>query len=59
MLAGDLTVNGITRSVELALEVLAVEVNGYGQTIAGFEATGRSTARTSASTSTCRWTAVG
>ncbi|MBA2508282.1 MAG: YceI family protein [Nocardioidaceae bacterium] len=40
VLAGDLTVNGITRSVELALEVLGVEVNGYGQTIAGFEATG-------------------
>ncbi len=40
VLVGDLALNGITRSVELALEVLGVEVNGYGQTIAGFEATG-------------------
>ncbi len=39
-LVGDLTVNAVTRPVELAVEVLGVEVNGYGQTIAGFEATG-------------------
>jgi polyisoprenoid-binding protein YceI len=39
-LAGDLTINGITRPVELDLEVYGVTVDGYGVTRAGFGATG-------------------
>lgn len=37
---GDLTVNGITRPIELAVEVLGVETDGYGRTVVGLEATG-------------------
>ncbi len=40
VLTGDLTVNGVTKSVELALEVFGAQVDGYGRTVAGFEATG-------------------
>ena len=40
VLTGDLTVNGVTKSVELVVELLGTEVDGYGRTVAGFEATG-------------------
>ena len=36
---GDLTINGITRSVDLATEFLGVGVDGYGRTVLGAEAT--------------------
>lgn len=39
-LVGDLTINGVTRPVELDLEVYGVTVDGYGVTRAGFGATG-------------------
>ena len=40
VLTGDLTVNGFTRPVELSVELLGTQVDGYGRTVAGFEATG-------------------
>jgi len=40
-LVGDLTVNGVTKSVELDLEFHGVVVDGYGVTRAGFSAAGR------------------
>ncbi len=39
-LAGDLTINGITKHVELDLEFHGVVVDGYGTTRAGFSAEG-------------------
>ena len=40
-LAGDLTINGITKRVELDLEFHGVTVDGYGTTRAGFSAEGQ------------------
>ena len=40
IVTGDLTVNAVTRPIELAVEVLGVETDGYGRTVVGFEATG-------------------
>ncbi len=40
-LTGDLTINGVTRSVELDLEFHGVVVDGYGTTRAGFSAEGQ------------------
>ncbi len=39
VISGDLTINGITRPVELAAEFLGVAVDGYGLTRVGAEAT--------------------
>ncbi len=39
-LAGDLTINGITKPVELDMEVHGVAVDNYEMTRAGFSATG-------------------
>ena len=39
MLAGDLTIKGVTRPVELALEVNGFGPDAYGGTRAGFTAT--------------------
>lgn len=39
-LAGDLTINGVTRNVEFNLEFHGVAVDGYGTTRAGFSAAG-------------------
>jgi polyisoprenoid-binding protein YceI len=39
VITGDLTVNGVTKQVDLAAEFLGVEVDGYGQTKLGAEAT--------------------
>lgn len=38
LLAGNLTINGVTKPVELALEFLGTETDAYGATKAGFEA---------------------
>ena len=38
VLAGELTIKNVTKSIELAVEFLGVEQNAYGQTIIGFEA---------------------
>jgi len=38
ILAGELTIKNVTKSVELAVEFLGVDQNAYGQTIIGFEA---------------------
>ena len=40
LVAGDLTINGITRPVELALEVNGFGPDPFGNTRAGFSATG-------------------
>lgn len=40
VLHGDLTINAVTKPVRLAVEVLGVQVNPYGMTVAGFEASG-------------------
>jgi polyisoprenoid-binding protein YceI len=40
-LVGDLTINGVTKSVELDLEFHGVTVDGYGVTRAGFSAEGQ------------------
>ena len=40
-LVGDLTINGVTKSVELDLEFAGVVTDGYGVTRAGFSAEGR------------------
>lgn len=40
-LVGDLSLNGVTKSVALDLEVHGVTVDGYGVTRAGFSATGQ------------------
>jgi polyisoprenoid-binding protein YceI len=40
VLAGDLTINGVTKPVELDLEFHGVTVDGYGVTRAGFSAEG-------------------
>ena len=40
-LTGDLTINGVTKSVELELEFHGVVVDGYGTTRAGFSAEGQ------------------
>jgi polyisoprenoid-binding protein YceI len=40
-LAGDLTLNGITKPVTFDLEFHGVAVDGYGTTRAGFSATGK------------------
>jgi len=40
-LAGDLTINGVTKPVELDLEFHGVTVDGYGMTRAGFSAEGQ------------------
>ncbi|MEQ4205631.1 YceI family protein [Actinopolymorpha sp. B9G3] len=39
VLTGDLTVKGVTRSVDLTAEFLGVEEDAYGNTRAGFDAT--------------------
>lgn len=39
-ITGDLTIRGITRSVEMDVEMHGVAVDPYGQTKAGFEITG-------------------
>lgn len=39
-LAGDLSINGITKPIELDLEVHGVTVDAYGTTRAGFSASG-------------------
>ncbi|MEQ7125154.1 YceI family protein [Actinopolymorpha sp. B11F2] len=39
VLTGDLTIKGVTRSVDLAAEFLGVEEDAYGNTRAGFDAT--------------------
>jgi polyisoprenoid-binding protein YceI len=39
VLAGDLTINGITKPVDLAAEFLGVDVDAYGATRLGAEAT--------------------
>ena len=39
-LAGDLTINGVTKLVELDLEFHGVTVDGYGATRSGFSAEG-------------------
>ncbi len=38
-MSGNLTVNGITRPVQLAVEFIGVDTDAYGSTKAGFEAT--------------------
>ncbi len=38
VITGDLTINGITKSVDLAAEFLGVDVNPWGQTVLGAEA---------------------
>jgi polyisoprenoid-binding protein YceI len=38
VLAGELTIKNVTKSIELGVEFLGVEQNAYGQTIIGFEA---------------------
>ena len=38
VLAGELTIKNVTKSIELAVEFLGVDQNAYGQTIIGFEA---------------------
>lgn len=40
-LAGDLTIKGVTKPVTLDVELGGVGPNAYGQTIAGFEITGK------------------
>lgn len=40
VLTGDLTVNDVTRPVDLTVELLGTEVDGYGRTVAGFTASG-------------------
>ncbi len=39
VITGDLTVNGVTRPVDLQAEFLGVDVNPYGMTVLGAEAT--------------------
>lgn len=39
VITGDLTINGVTRSVDLATEFLGSDVNPYGKTVLGAEAT--------------------
>jgi polyisoprenoid-binding protein YceI len=39
VITGDLTINGVTRSVDLAAEFLGADTNPYGQTVLGAEAT--------------------
>jgi polyisoprenoid-binding protein YceI len=39
VITGDLTINGITRTVDLQAEFLGVAVNPYGQTVLGADAT--------------------
>ncbi len=39
VVTGDLTIKDVTKPVELDVELLGVEKNAYGQTVAGFEAT--------------------
>ena len=38
VVTGDLTINGVTRSVDLDTEFFGVEVDGYGRTVLGAEA---------------------
>ncbi|HEY8790388.1 MAG TPA: YceI family protein [Actinopolymorphaceae bacterium] len=38
LVTGDLTVNGVTRSIDLATEFVGVEGDAYGSTKAGFDA---------------------
>lgn len=38
-ISGNLTVNGVTRPVDLAVEFIGVDTDPYGNTKAGFEAT--------------------
>ena len=39
VITGDLTINGVTRQVDLQAEFLGVDVNPYGKTVLGAEAT--------------------
>ena len=39
VITGDLTINGVTRSVDLAAEFLGSDTNPYGKTVLGAEAT--------------------
>jgi polyisoprenoid-binding protein YceI len=39
VITGDLTINGVTRPVDLQAEFLGVDVNPYGKTVLGAEAT--------------------
>jgi polyisoprenoid-binding protein YceI len=39
VITGDLTVNGVTKSVDLATEFVGVDADAYGNTKAGFDAT--------------------
>jgi polyisoprenoid-binding protein YceI len=39
LITGDLTINGVTRQVDLQAEFLGVAVNPYGKTVLGAEAT--------------------
>ena len=39
MITGDLTINGITKSVDLAAEFLGIQADPWGQTKLGAEAT--------------------
>ena len=41
VIAGDLTLNGVTRSVDLQAEFLGSDVSPYGQVVLGAEATDR------------------
>jgi polyisoprenoid-binding protein YceI len=59
VISGELTINGITKPVDLAADFLGVAVDAYGATRLGAEAHTPSTARTSGSPSTSRWTAAG
>jgi polyisoprenoid-binding protein YceI len=38
ILAGELTIKGVSKPIEFAVEFLGVDQNAYGQTIIGFEA---------------------
>ena len=56
---GELTLKGVTKPVTLELELSGFGPDAFGGTRAGFSATHRrSTAATSAWTSTCPWTAA-
>jgi polyisoprenoid-binding protein YceI len=41
ILVGDLTLKGVTRQIELSAEFLGVDQDPFGETRAGFEATGK------------------
>ncbi len=38
VVSGDLTINDITKAVDLDVELLGIDQNAYGQTVIGFEA---------------------